>query len=250
MYQQESNVEEIVPNLSRSASIASYGRIDPFLSKPKSQQMTLKGMIKGTKNILGRYVGKWFYDKGIPFDAANSLYFSPIVSAIQRAEPGVKPPTAYELSGPILDEEVEELTKWIEEYKQSWPRIGITLMSDGWLNKVSKNEFLNFLAYSPKGTAVLSSKDASRTKKDANFYVRLYDHIVEEVGDKHVVQFITDNARACVFAGSKLIEKMKHLVWTPCAAHNIDLMLEEIGEIKIVKETLEEARCLKEIVYL
>ncbi|ERN17743.1 hypothetical protein AMTR_s00047p00080170 [Amborella trichopoda] len=100
--------------------------------------------------MLGRYIGKWFYDKEIPFDAANSPYFLPIVNAIQRVRPAVKPPTAYELSGPILDEEVEEVRKWIEEYKQSWPRTGITLMSDGWLNKVSKKEFVNFLAYSSK----------------------------------------------------------------------------------------------------
>ncbi|ERN14180.1 hypothetical protein AMTR_s00033p00050610 [Amborella trichopoda] len=93
--------------------------------------MTLKGMVKGTRNMLGRYVGKWFYGKGIPFDAANSPYFLPMFNAIQKAEPGVKPPTTYELNGPILDEEVEEVRKWIEEYKQSWPRTGITLMSDG-----------------------------------------------------------------------------------------------------------------------
>ncbi|ERM98100.1 hypothetical protein AMTR_s05638p00003590 [Amborella trichopoda] len=56
-------------------------------------------MVKGTRNMLGRYVGKWFYDKGIPCDAANSPYFPPMVSAIQRVGPGVKPPTAYELNG-------------------------------------------------------------------------------------------------------------------------------------------------------
>ncbi|ERM93940.1 hypothetical protein AMTR_s00137p00098840 [Amborella trichopoda] len=67
--------------------------------------------------MLRRYVGKWFYDKRIPFDAANSPYFPPMVSAIQRAGPEVKPPMAYELSGSILDEEVDEVTKWIEEYK-------------------------------------------------------------------------------------------------------------------------------------
>ncbi|ERN18776.1 hypothetical protein AMTR_s00067p00067210 [Amborella trichopoda] len=76
MYQEESNVEEIVSSLSRSASITGHGRIDPFLSKPKSKQMTLKGMVTGTRNILGRYDGKWFYDKGIHFDAANSAHTS------------------------------------------------------------------------------------------------------------------------------------------------------------------------------
>ncbi|ERN16300.1 hypothetical protein AMTR_s00063p00206790 [Amborella trichopoda] len=124
-----------------SVSIAGHGHIDPFLSKPKSEQMTLKSMVKGTKSMLRRYVGKWFYDKGIPFDAANSPYFPHMVNVIQRAGLRVKPPTAYKLSGPILDEEVEEVRKWNEEYKQSWPRTGITLLSDGWLNKVSKNKF-------------------------------------------------------------------------------------------------------------
>ncbi|ERM96113.1 hypothetical protein AMTR_s03882p00002020 [Amborella trichopoda] len=158
--------------------------------------MTLKGMVKGMRNMLGRYIGKWFYNKGIHFDATNTPYFPPIVNAIQRAGPTIKPPTAYELSGPILDEEVDEVRNLIEEYKQRWPRTGITLMSAGWLNKVSKKEFVNFLAYFPKGTAFLSSKDVSGTKKDANFSVRLYDQIVEEVGDKHIVQFITDNVGA------------------------------------------------------
>ncbi|ERM97859.1 hypothetical protein AMTR_s01880p00005790 [Amborella trichopoda] len=137
-----------------------------------------------------------FYDKGIHFDATNTPYFPPIVNVIQRAGLTVKPWTTYELSGPILDEEVDKVRKLIEEYKQSWPRTGITLMSAGWFNKVCKKEFVNFLAYSPKGTVFLSSKDVSKTKKDANFSVRLCDQIVEEVGDKHIVQFITDNVRA------------------------------------------------------
>ncbi|ERN01803.1 hypothetical protein AMTR_s00599p00011010, partial [Amborella trichopoda] len=91
-----------------SAGIAGHCRIGSFLLKPKSEQMTLKGMVKGTRNMLGRYVGKWFYDKGIPFDVANSPYFPHMVNAIQRAGPGVKPSTTYELSETILDEEVEE----------------------------------------------------------------------------------------------------------------------------------------------
>ncbi|ERM93760.1 hypothetical protein AMTR_s00004p00269210 [Amborella trichopoda] len=94
MYKEESDVEEIVSSLFRSASIAGHGRIDPFLSKPKSQHMTIKGMMKGTRNMLGRYVGKWFYDKGISLDAANNPYFSPMVNAIQRAGPGITPPTS------------------------------------------------------------------------------------------------------------------------------------------------------------
>ncbi|ERN05912.1 hypothetical protein AMTR_s00006p00268200 [Amborella trichopoda] len=111
MYQEESDDEKIVSSLPRSTSIASHDRIDPFLSKLKSKQMTLNGMVKGMRNMLGKYIGKWFYDKRIPFDAANSPYFPPMVNAIQGAGLGVKSSTTYELSGPILDEEVEEVRK-------------------------------------------------------------------------------------------------------------------------------------------
>ncbi|ERM97708.1 hypothetical protein AMTR_s00121p00069000 [Amborella trichopoda] len=99
IYPKPSDVEEIIPSLSRSTSIAGHGCIDQFLSKPKSQQMTFKRMVKGIRNMLGRYIGKLLYNKGIPFNAVNSPYFPPMVNTIQRAGPRVKPLTAYELSG-------------------------------------------------------------------------------------------------------------------------------------------------------
>ena len=34
-----------------------------------------------------------------------------------------------------------------------------------------------------------------------------------------------------------LMEKRKHLFWSSCAAHRIDLMIEDIGNIKQIKET-------------
>ncbi|ERN08301.1 hypothetical protein AMTR_s00156p00047380 [Amborella trichopoda] len=139
--------------------------------------MTLKGMVKCTRNMLGRYVDKWFYEKEIPFDAANSPYFPLMVNAIQRAGPEVKPRLHMNSVGQYW------MKRWrkLESGLKNINRVG-TFMTDGWLNK-----------------------------------------IVKEVGDKHVIQFIKDNTCACVSTGSKLMDKRKHLVWTPCAAHNIDM---------------------------
>ncbi|ERN01615.1 hypothetical protein AMTR_s00090p00053880 [Amborella trichopoda] len=44
---------------------------------------------------------------------------------------GVKPLTMYELSRTILDIEVEEVQKWIEDLKESWPKTDVIVMSDG-----------------------------------------------------------------------------------------------------------------------
>ena len=46
-----------------------------------------------------------------------------------------------------------------------------------------------------------------------------------------------------------LMEKHKHLFWSPCAAHCIDLMLEDIGNMKHIKETLDQANMITSFIY-
>ena len=46
-----------------------------------------------------------------------------------------------------------------------------------------------------------------------------------------------------------LIEKRKHLFWSPCVAHYIDLMLKDIGSVKSVKETLDYTKMITSFIY-
>ena len=46
-----------------------------------------------------------------------------------------------------------------------------------------------------------------------------------------------------------LMEKRKHLFWSPCAAHCIDLILEDIGNMKHIKETLDQAKMITSFIY-
>jgi len=47
---------------------------------------------------------------------------------------------------------------------------------------------------------------------------------------------ITDDHPSYVLASKMLMEKRSSLYWSPSAAHCIDLMLEDIEELKIYKE--------------
>ena len=75
------------------------------------------------------------------------------------------------------------------------------------------------------------------------------DKVVEEVGEENVVQVVTDNEASFKAAGMLLMEKRKHLFWSPCAAHCIDLMLEDIGSMKQIKETLDQAKMITGFIY-
>lgn len=50
--------------------------------------------------------------------------------------------------------------------------------------------------------------------------------------------------------GGKLFQDNRpHSYWTPCAAHCGDLMLEDIGNIPLIKETIQRARFLAGFIY-
>ncbi|RVX06268.1 hypothetical protein CK203_027563 [Vitis vinifera] len=80
--------------------------------------------------------------------------------------------------------------------------------------------------------------DTSDTIKNGELMFKYLDEVVEEIGEENVVQVITDNASNYVNVGMRLMEKMRKLWWTPCAAHCIDLMLEDIGKLNVHATTL------------
>ena len=47
-----------------------------------------------------------------------------------------------------------------------------------------------------------------------------------------MVQLVTNNRANFKAAGRILIERIPHLFCTPCAAHCLNLLLQDIGEIK------------------
>eukprot|EP00253_Pinus_taeda_P003488 PITA_03488 len=58
-----------------------------------------------------------------------------------------------------------------------------------------------------------------------------------------------NNTANYVAAGKLLMERYPNLFWTPCAAHCIDSMLEDIGKIPIVRDIVESARSIIKFIY-
>ena len=72
--------------------------------------------------------------------------------------------------------------------------------------------------------------------------------MIKEVGEANVVQIVTDNGSVFVKAG-KLLMKKYNLYWTPCAAHCIDSMFEDIGKRATVSELITNARKITNFIY-
>jgi hypothetical protein len=212
-------------------------------------QPSIKSMLKKKeKEEADKLVGRCLLWSDIPFNFSRNPFYVSMFEVASIVGPGYKPPTYEELRGPILQNEKADCTQRLQELRDSWQFTGCTMMSDGWTDGKGRT-LLNFLVHCPKGTMFLKSVDASTHVKDAALLCDLLDGFIQEVGMQHVVQVITDNAANYVAAGRMLMSRYPTLFWTPCAAHCLDLMLEDMGKLDWIKETIDSVRSITKFIY-
>nr|XP_025664895.1 uncharacterized protein LOC112763443 [Arachis hypogaea] len=213
-------------------------------------QPTIKSVLQ-SKEIVEKCdiaIAKWMVDASVPFNAVNSAYYQPMIDAIANMGAGYKGPNFGRVRGYLLSKLVEDVKKMIEQYREIWKRTGCTIMADGWTDRCRRT-LINFLVYCPKGTIFLKSVDASHASKTAELLFRLFKDVVNFVGPENVVHIVTDNAANYVAAGRLLEAEFPKLYWSPCAAHCINLMLQDIGKLNEVSETVSHASKITKYIY-
>ncbi|XP_058091145.1 uncharacterized protein LOC131237418 [Magnolia sinica] len=223
---------------------------DPRMYKEAGgTQKKIKEMFSGgdVRKKVEKFIAKFFIYDQIPANAAASPHFKNMISEVQRGGEGVQPPTPAQIMGKYLDDEHAEMKTYVDSYRQSWEMYGCTVMCDGWTGP-TKMLIINFMVYSRGRAVFLKSIDASSKIKDFNYIYKLMHNVMQDVGRRNIVQFVTDNGSAFVKAG-KDIQSKYHMYWTPCAAHCIDLMLEAIGDRPSVKTVITDARLITNFVY-
>ncbi|XP_050222226.2 uncharacterized protein LOC126672323 [Mercurialis annua] len=215
--------------------------MNAFITKDKGiKQQTLNAMVKKKEPVI-QSICRFLYGHALPFVLVKSPLFSSMLDTVGEYGRGLKPPSYHEARVTYLKKEVESVNSMLEKYKKEWKKTGCTLMSDRWTDKKSRS-LTNFLVNSPSETVFLKSIDTFVVIKDAQKLFEMFDGLVEEIGQENVVQVVTDSASAYVKAGNLLMEKRKKLFWSPCAAHCIDNILEDIGELLMFKDTINKPR--------
>ncbi|CAL8116536.1 unnamed protein product [Prunus armeniaca] len=198
---------------------------DPLPSPPvpmphkntRAKQRKIKGMIRNSAEVLGRYCSKFFILENVAPQKASSPLFKNMIAAAQQAGQGVATPSPYEIKHKYLDMEHTDMQAYVEKVKEDWGVCGCTIMSDGWTGP-TRLSIINFM------------------------------DVIKEVGPSNVVHIVTDNGSAFVKAGQMMMERYP-IYWTPCAAHCIDLIFEDIGKQESVANVINNARKLTNYIY-
>lgn len=92
--------------------------------------------------------------------------------------------------------------------------------------------------------------DASTHVKYATLLCELLDGFIQEIGLlQHVVQVIMDDVASYVAADMFLMSRYPTLFWIPCVVHYIDLILEDIGKLDFIRETIESGKSITKFIY-
>eukprot|EP00253_Pinus_taeda_P015582 PITA_15582 len=213
-------------------------------------QPSIKSLVKKKeKQEAARVMGRCIFWSDLPLSITKTNpFWQPMCDAIVVVGPGHKSVTYEQLRGPILQAKKQDINSRLAELKKTWEVTRCTVMSDGWTDRKGRT-LLNFLVHCPKGTMFIKSLDASEHIKDAATICELLDGFIQKIGVQNVVQVITDNAANYVFASKMLMERHPTLFWTLCAAHCLNLLLEDTGKLSFIKEAVDMARSIPKFIY-
>ncbi|XP_042394669.1 uncharacterized protein LOC121985345 isoform X1 [Zingiber officinale] len=219
--------------------------------KGKERQSTInEAYKKELREKACMAITEWMYDAAIPFNAVNYSSFKRMLDLVGQYGIGLKGPSYHEVRVPFLKKAVDSVTNdYIKSCETEWAKYGCSLMADEWTDKRQRT-LINFLVNSPKGSVFIESVDASDYAKTGEKIFQLLDRFVERVGEVNIVQVVTDSASNNVLAGKLLEAKRSHLYWTPCAAHCVDLILEDIGKLPDFKATSKKAMSVNAYIYV
>ncbi|XP_075493557.1 uncharacterized protein LOC142531344 [Primulina tabacum] len=234
-------------SVKEKSKLSSKG-IDSFMFPSKHKSIKNWFGAEKVKGV-GKAISKWFIYNAIPFNAAYSgPYYQSMINTIAEAGPGIKGPSGRQIGGVFLEEEVDEINGYLNALKSKWSKYGCTIMCDDWSTR-NKHSIINFMIYCDRNRVFHSSVDCTNKSKTADFILSLMNKVIDEIGEENVVQVVTDSEGAMKAASAKLMMERPHLFWSPCAAHCLDLILEDVGKMQNVKKCIEKAKQIKSFIY-
>ncbi|XP_013614068.1 PREDICTED: uncharacterized protein LOC106320246 [Brassica oleracea var. oleracea] len=213
-------------------------------------QPTIKACMQSRERIhdVDMSVALWFYDACIPMNVVNSPFFQPMMSKVGAMGHGYVGPSYHALLVGLLRDAKVQVSLIVDKFRSTWATTGCSLMGDGWKD-TRHRPLVNFMVYCPKGITFLKSVYISDIYASAENLCNLFAEVVGIIGPENVVHLVTDSAPNYKAAGRLLSEKFPTIAWSPCAAHCINLILEDVGKLPMVLDLVKRMSKVTIFVY-
>ncbi|XP_024010335.1 uncharacterized protein LOC112085357 [Eutrema salsugineum] len=219
-------------------TVDSLGKNDGQVSHQGSVPLSRK---RNGSTDINSYFKRGLEDQVQPtIKSLNSRFYQPMISKIASMGHGYIGPSYHDLRVRLLRDAKLQVSLIIDSVRSTWADTGCTLMADGWKD-TRQRPLINCLVYCPKGITFIKSVDASGIYTNAENLCNLFADVVEIIGPQNVVHMVTDSAPNYKAAGANLVERYPAIYWSPCAAHCINSIFQDMGELPQVEKLTSSA---------
>ncbi|KAL7584675.1 uncharacterized protein LOC111920429 [Lactuca sativa] len=194
------------------------------------------------RNVVDLKIVRGLCANGIPFNILRNPQFLEMISAIKNAPDGYKPPSCEKARTVLLDECVRDVEKELTPIKDTWITQRVSIVSDGWSN-VKHNPLINVLTVNSRGATFMYAEDFSGVEKSGVEISKFLVGAIDNIGPSNVLQVVTDNAANCKAAGREIERIHKHIFWSPCCVHTLNLIFKDLAkEFYWLEETYKRGK--------
>ncbi|XP_024007322.1 uncharacterized protein LOC112083479 isoform X2 [Eutrema salsugineum] len=217
-------------------AVSSASRLFPSILVPNAQE------------IAERSISLFFFDNKIDFGAARSSSFHHMLDAIANCGPGFVAPCALSLKTLWLDRVKSEIGSQLKEVEKEWATTGCTVVAEAWSDNKAR-ALINFFVSSPSRTFFHKSVDASSYFKNTKSLADLFDSIIQDIGQEHIVQIIMDNSFTYTGISNHILQTYGGIFVSPCASQCLNMILEDFSKVDWVNQCILRAQVITKFVY-
>uniref|UniRef100_A0A1J3HT39 BED-type domain-containing protein n=1 Tax=Noccaea caerulescens TaxID=107243 RepID=A0A1J3HT39_NOCCA len=200
------------------------------------------------QEIAERSISLFFFENKVDFGVARSSSYHQMVDAIAKCGPGFVAPSAPSLKTEWLDSLKSEITLQLKEVEKEWSTTGCTVVAEAWTDNKSR-ALINFFVSSPSRTSFHKSVDASSYFKNTKSLADLFDSMIQDIGQEHIVQIIMDNNFSYTGISNHILQNYASIFVSPCASQCLNMILEEFSKVDWVNQCILQAQVITRFVY-
>ncbi|KAL7586189.1 hypothetical protein Lser_V15G40571 [Lactuca serriola] len=181
---------------------------------------------------------------GIPFNVLWNSQFRDMVNALRKAPEGYKAPSSEKVRTVLLDEYVRDVEKDLIPFKKTWSSHAISIVSNGWSN-IKHKPLLNVLAVNSRGSMFMYATDFSGVEKTGKAIAQFLSQAIDSVAPSNVLSVITDNVANCKAVGKEVENMYKHIFWSSCCVHTLNLVFKDFeSEFIWLEDTYKKGKTI------
>lgn len=241
-----------VTNMQAAVSSSSSGHgtkscshsVDHSLShKPESERSM--GATDNLDSLVANSIGRLVFEAGLEPDFVHLPSFNGVIDLLTRGVRVAMPSYEY-----ILEVQLSEVQQRDKAMRQHWERTGCSLILDSWKSRCGRS-FISAFVHCKEGMLFLRSIDISTIFDDVDELIAMVCCLIDDIGVCNIVQVITNNVSPHMQATEHAVLKKydQSFIFTVCADHCINLLLENIAELDHVKDVLSKAREITMFLY-